>query len=54
MNPHLPPNAEFQGTLGSLWRLVCCFCTFLIAKLAIELFGADTNPLQTNLFCLPY
>ncbi len=44
MNPHLPPNAEFQGTLGSLWRLVCCFCTFLIAKLAMELPGADTNP----------
>ncbi len=44
MNPHLPPNAEFQGTLGSLWRLVCCFCAFLIAKLAMELPGADTNP----------
>ncbi len=21
MNPHLPPNAEFQGTLGSLFKV---------------------------------
>ncbi len=43
MNPHLPPNAEFQGTLGSLFKVQGLFiCHIIVIQ------GITRSEMQSN------